>query len=170
MGLPENHPAIVQARAKGLIVETSPRKGEAAPAKPELVAASFHATAASCVWVVPLRVAAGDNQRGGRAKIGRAGHERRVVSRCLGGATLKFLAGYAECAARGERVRVTLTRLGGRALDDDNAVAAMKFVRDAVATMLGFDDGPASPLVFATGQEPGGPFGVRIELASREGD
>lgn len=40
----------------------------------------------------------------------------------------------------GAVLRVTLTRVAPRALDDDNAVSAAKGVRDAVAAYFGVDD------------------------------
>jgi len=167
---------LVTARAKGLIVREGPRPVPAEPAaapragrdRPELVEADFTLTDAGPVWVVPLHVVAGDNTRGIRGKIGRAGHERRAVSRALGGKTLLHLAPLAHAAALGMPVTVTLTKLGGQALDTDNLSAAMKYVRDAVACKLGFDDGPKSPLRWRYGQEPGGPHGVRIALTVGE--
>lgn len=66
------------------------------------------------------------------------------------------------------RVRCTLTRLGARALDDDNLTGALKGVRDAVAAWLGCDDGPSGPVTWAYGQEAHRRWalrpGVRITL------
>jgi hypothetical protein len=171
--------ALEVARQRGLIVREGRPIGEAlaasAPAagnrpkreKPALVEASFTALPTPC-WTVPLHVTAGDNQRGSKAKIGRAGYERRVVSRCLGGATLKYLAPFADLASRGEPVTVTLTRLGGTGLDPfDGLPASLKWVADTVALMLGFDDSAKSPVKFAPPkQEPGGAHGVRIQLST----
>lgn len=177
MGFSPSHPAILAAIQKGLIapeVVREVQRGEVlagAPVakvvrpkreKPALVEASFTFPA---LWVVPLHVTAGDNNRG-KGKIGRAGHERRAVSRALGGATLRHLAVFALLASQGETVTVTLTRLGGGTLDDDNCVAAMKYCRDSVAMMLGFDDNARSPLRFVVAQEPGGACGVRIQLTT----
>lgn len=68
----------------------------------------------------------------------------------------------------GRRVRCTLTRLGARALDDDNLAGALKACRDAVAAWLGCDDGPSGPVVWAYGQEAHRRWalrpGVRITL------
>ena len=161
MGLSENHPHVLAAKAKGLI-PPAPNEPKGRAAKPELVEASF-TQGCRPAWVIPLHVTAGDNNRG-KAKIGRAAHERRVVSRHLGGATLAFLGAFAGLAAKGQIVTVTLTRLGGRELDDDNAVAAMKYVRDTVALVMGFSDDAGGPLRWEYGQEPGGPCGVRVEL------
>jgi hypothetical protein len=160
MGFSETDPRILALKAKGLI-PPAPGEPRGRREKVELVEPSF--CVAPLAWVIPLHVTPGDNNRG-KSKIGRAGHERRVVSRHLGGKTLAYLAAFARLAADGQAVTVRLTRLGGRGCDSDNAVAAMKYVRDTVALMMGFEDGPNSPLRFVVGQEPGGPCGVRVEL------
>lgn len=41
----------------------------------------------------------------------------------------------------GERFRVTLTRMGTRKMDDDNAIGSLKHVRDGIADAIGIDDG-----------------------------
>jgi hypothetical protein len=51
-------------------------------------------------------------------------------------------------------------RVAPRRLDDDNAVAAMKGVRDEVARWLRVDDGSAR-VRFVVQQDPG-PYAVRI--------
>lgn len=145
------------------------RPDAAPPARPKrgrvkLVGASF-TNGSAPRWEIPLRVTAGDNARGQKARIGRAGHERRVVSRHLGGATLYALAAFAWLASRGKVVTVRLTRLGPVELDGDNAVASLKYTRDCVALMMGFSDDPRSPLRFVVSQERCDEFGVRIELS-----
>lgn len=58
---------------------------------------------------------------------------------------------------------VTLTRLGGRMLDDDNLKSSCKHIRDQVARWIGRDD--ADPLVaWNYGQELGGLWGVRVRI------
>jgi hypothetical protein len=61
---------------------------------------------------------------------------------------------------------VQLTRLEStQHADDDNAVAALKHVRDGVADWLGVDDGVAGGVLWAYAQEATpGRFGVRIEV------
>ncbi len=63
-------------------------------------------------------------------------------------------------------VAVRFTRIGGRALDSDNAVGAAKGVRDEVAKWLGKSDAPGSGLewVMPVVQEPGRVYAVRIEF------
>jgi hypothetical protein len=70
------------------------------------------------------------------------------------------------CIAAPARFVVTLTRIGGRTLDDDNLRAALKATRDGVADWLGIDDGD-NRLVWQYGQEPKQrkmPPGVRVDI------
>lgn len=62
---------------------------------------------------------------------------------------------------------VHLVRVARRRLDDDNAVAAMKGVRDEVASWLGVDDGDAR-VRFVVEQERGA-YAVRIAIEQVEG-
>lgn len=65
-------------------------------------------------------------------------------------------------AGLGGRVAITLTRVNGGKMDDDNLRGALKGVRDEVADWLALDDG--DPLLdWRYAQEPGrGPAQVRI--------
>ena len=66
------------------------------------------------------------------------------------------------------RWTITLIRIGGRRLDDDNLRAALKACRDGVADWLGIDDGD-NRLVWQYGQEPKKrklPPGVRVEIVA----
>lgn len=63
-------------------------------------------------------------------------------------------------------VRVTLQRIAPRAMDSDNAIIALKTVRDAIAAWLGVDDGPHDTRA-AWHYEPQGKakdYAVRIEI------
>ncbi len=63
---------------------------------------------------------------------------------------------------------VTLTRVGGRKMDDDNNVSSMKACRDAVAKYLGVDDGDERRVTWAYGQRPGGKVkGCEIRMEAR---
>ena len=70
-------------------------------------------------------------------------------------------------------VVVTLTRVGGRRLDDDNLRGALKYVRDALAEWLGVDD--RDPRVawrydqLAVMDAEGVGVGVRVEAAPAAG-
>ncbi len=50
-------------------------------------------------------------------------------------------------------LRVVITRMAPRSLDDDNAARAAKSVRDAVAAWLGVDDGNRKLVVWEVEQE-----------------
>lgn len=60
---------------------------------------------------------------------------------------------------------VTITRVGPRALDDDNLAASCKSVRDEVATWLRVDD--RSPSVTWAYRQERGPYAVRVEVTRR---
>lgn len=57
---------------------------------------------------------------------------------------------------------VTITRIGPRRMDDDNATAAAKAARDATAAWLGIDDGDPRVRWFVV--QATGPFAARIEV------
>lgn len=113
-------------------------------------------------WLVPVYTYAGDNARDFKARIGRAGHERWAVHRTLA-KQYACLNRFVVQAQAGRHVRVTLTRLGPRAMDQSNVVAALKYVQDAVAERFGLDDGsPAFDWVYS--QEKWPAYGVRIKF------
>lgn len=160
---------LVQARRAGLVISERPHVVVAnleTPAprtrtlKVRLVEPSFTMPG---TWVIPLHLTPGDNARGQRGKIGRAGHERRVTARHLA-AHLVYLVPFAMAAQRGEAVTVTFTRLG-RLLDSDGLQGACKYVRDTVALFLGVDDGPTGAVSWDYHQERSAQFGVRVSLA-----
>jgi len=57
---------------------------------------------------------------------------------------------------------VTITRIAPRRLDDDNAVGSAKHVRDAIAVLLGVNDG--DPRVTWRVEQAKGPIAVRIAI------
>lgn len=63
---------------------------------------------------------------------------------------------------------VTFTHLGPRTMDDDNLASGFKKCRDAVATLLGVNDGDTSSIQFLYRQEPAKTYSarVRIEVAA----
>ncbi len=64
-----------------------------------------------------------------------------------------------------KRLRVTFTRVGGKAMDTDNLTSAFKYVRDAVAKWLRRDDGPKSGIEWTMPPEQeSGAFAVRIQI------
>ena len=92
------------------------------------------------------------------ARARRVKREREVVRNFLWSA-----AESAPWGLRGRKTRVTLTRVNGGKMDDDNLPGALKGVRDEVASgWFKWDDAdPRFEWVYA--QEPGrGPAAVRI--------
>jgi hypothetical protein len=144
-----------------------PRTAESAKRKPmELVAPAFEAPG---TWTIPVHVVAGDNARGMRSKIGRAGHERNAVFHVLARYHREF-APLAEAAQAGRPLVCVLTRIG-RLMDSDGLAGACKYVRDAIAAFLGVSDGPLGPVRWEYEQESHGSLcGVRITIESPTGD
>lgn len=68
------------------------------------------------------------------------------------------------------RLAVRFVKVGGRKMDSDNLVAALKYYRDAVADWLGRDDGDDWFRWEWPAQEPGKEYSVRIELEAVHGD
>lgn len=62
--------------------------------------------------------------------------------------------------------RVTLTRVGPRALDSDNLAGSLKACRDAIAKKLRIDDG--SPLITWSYRQETGPYAVRALIERAE--
>jgi hypothetical protein len=157
VGIDPNHPSIRQAVEKGLIpVGTVP--GPAKREAVELVAAAF---APPATWTVPLATANESNGRAWRARSRRAGEAWKAVRKAV---DLRWLAPIELHLRAGRPVAVRLVRLGGKRLDPlVNLPSALKGVEDALAYLLGVDDG--SPLWLPScDQEPGGPMGVRVTL------
>lgn len=59
--------------------------------------------------------------------------------------------------------RVVITRVGPRAMDDDNRTASAKGVRDAIAAWLGVDDGSESVRWEVRGEVARG-YAVRVQI------
>lgn len=176
MGFKEGDPLvrklIEDARREGRVIGERAAAGPpaATPAKvrrrgPALVEPSFAATAAGPVWVVPLETANESNGRDWKSRSRRSGAAWRAVRAAV---ELRHLAPFERLLRSGSPVRVRLVRLGGRHLDRlVNLPGALKGCEDALAYLLGVDDG--SPLwVPECDQEPGGPVGVRIEITAEE--
>jgi hypothetical protein len=122
------------------------------------------AGAGAFVFTIPVEAPSLANDRDWKVRNRCAGAHRKAVSKALG-PWLTTLAAYAVHYHRGGVLLVRVVRLGGRKLDRGaNLPAALKYVEDGVALMLGADDGdPRWRCEFD--QEPGGPVGVRVELS-----
>jgi hypothetical protein len=132
MGFPVNAEFVQQAIAKGLIAadQLAPQFAETVKAKPLAKESPLPLSRISlAVRISPLRLASEANARGKlRDKIARKSAVKTAVKACL--PEMQFQL----------PVTVTLTRLGGKRLDDDNLARSMKAVRDVVAEWLGVDD------------------------------
>lgn len=112
---------------------------------------------------VPVQTASETNAREWKGRSRRTVDARLAVSRTFG-PRLKMLAHFADAYHRNEALRIRFIRLGGRKMDKSNLPAAMKSVEDAMALMMGADDGdPRWHAEFD--QETEGAVGVRIEIA-----
>jgi hypothetical protein len=60
---------------------------------------------------------------------------------------------------------ITITRVGPRKLDDDNLAGSAKHVRDAIARVIGLDDG--SDQLHWTYEQARGRYGVKVSIAVR---
>ena len=155
MGIPANHPAILEAMKRGLIQPAA--LGGTSPGRPAPSPAPI--PAAPLPWALTLtvavRVVSEANRRGhwsGGAK--RAKAQRQAVADAL--------KPFAVPTAG--RFRVILTHLHrGRPMDDDNLSRACKAIRDQVSMWLQVDDGNTARIRFRCRQEPG-PGAVRITI------
>lgn len=85
-------------------------------------------------------------------------HKLEVSLRCR--SSWEFLRDNAGSISR---LRVTFLRTGGNPMDSDNLQAAFKAMRDAVAGMVGVDDGDEAFWDWRY-EQAGGAVGVRITL------
>ncbi len=118
------------------------------------------------VVVKGLRVASEANQREHWArKARRARDQRGEVAVSLAGVGAPIRA-----ALRGARsLQVSFARVGGRTMDSDNLVGAMKHIRDAVALWLGRDDGARSGITWVMPvEQESGDYAVRIRIDAGE--
>ena len=140
----------------------APARGRKKPVP--LVEPAFAGTARRATWTLPIHLAPTTNN-GAMKKwlIGVASKHRKAVAKGLS-AQLAKLARFRQLIDEGRLLRCTLTRLGGRGMDDDNLQGTAKWCRDTVALFLGQDDGPAGSILWNYAQEPGGAYGVRIKL------
>lgn len=108
-------------------------------------------------FTIPLRTEPGQNAREHwRVAAKRIKREKEVT------------AWHAGSLLRGLRMPcvVTLTRLSSGTLDTDNLAGSMKGVRDAVAKLIGVDDGDVSRVQYRYAQEKvkRGTYGVRVDV------
>ena len=100
-----------------------------------------------------------------RARSRRANSQKDVVRFHL----LALGRGVRDRLAAAPRLAVRFVRVGGRKMDSDNLVAALKHCRDALADWLQIDDGSDWYDWRWPTQEPGSGYAVRIELETGGG-
>lgn len=106
--------------------------------------------------VVPIRTVSEANQREHWATKNRRNKRQQEA------------VGYALLSKRAllpkPPVLVNLCRLAKRSMDPDNLVGSFKHVQDAVAKILGVNDGDRSKVRWMYEEETGHPYGVEITI------
>jgi hypothetical protein len=110
---------------------------------------------------LPLRVQSEMNRREHWA----ARDKRRAQQRTVTLALLRTEVGRIAP----QPVVVTLTRIGRRRMDSDNATVACKFVRDAIAEWLGCDDGDEARVRWEYAQRVERRYAVHVAIRKMEG-
>lgn len=154
------------ARAEGRIIEGGVRLAETVLAEVDdspLVEPTFRGSTLFPVWELPIRTKSEINHREWRKRSKRTDEAWRVVSRYIS-PQMWYLVRFIDDYHRSSKpIGVRFTRLGGRKLDRGNLPTALKATEDALAFIMGADDGD-NRWQSEFEQEPGGPVGVRIEL------
>lgn len=116
-------------------------------------------------WVIPVRLESEMNRRGSvKGQSARNRTVKNAVYRALG-PYWKEWGPFGDRVRNGEPCVIRAIRLGGAGLDMGGLWASMKFPEDAIANLLGVDDGwPAWKRSFQVDQEPGQLWGLRIEM------
>ncbi len=111
------------------------------------------------VPILGLKTVSEQNQRGSwRPHARRHAHQKNVVGLVLSGTVARMMLPLAP-------LLVTITRVapsGG--LDDDNLAGSQKYVRDAIAQVLGCDDGVKEKRVEWRVEQKKGPWGIEIRI------
>jgi hypothetical protein len=163
MGIDPNHPAIRQAFEKGLI-ELPPEK---APGFVEKSTPKAKRTKPSSAIRLTMELGvecpSTANLRDWRLRDKAARKQRLAVRRFFQDRPACLLP-FVQAVAAGKLVTISLTRVGGRSLDNrDNLRMALKPVVDEVHVWFGLDD-RSDTLIVEYAQEPGKLVGIRIEL------
>ena len=135
-------------RAQGVpLPEAKPKRFNRKELAPEMFAAPPAFKVGPLVFVFPVATASETNVRAWKAKNARSRDARRTVCPILG-KRLRYLVPFAEAFHAGLPVYAKFVRLGGKNLDAmANLGAALKAVEDAVAHVLGADDGSGNWVV-----------------------
>lgn len=112
--------------------------------------------------IVPVACTTEVNCRNWRNRSRRSDAAWKAVSKTFG-PRLDALSPFSAAYHSGKALRIVLTRLGGRKADASNLPTATKGLEDALAFMLGADDGDARWRAEFR-QRPGGEIGVLVEI------
>lgn len=117
-------------------------------------------------WIVGIEIFSIVNDDNFKRNMGRGTKQKIPVYRCLG-KNHWSLAKFADHGIHaGKPIRVTMRRLSPCEMDDDNLTTAFKYVRDAIADMLGIDD-KDKIVEWNTEWEKSKVIGVRIKMEFR---
>jgi hypothetical protein len=162
--LTEYRQSMALARARKPTAKTA-RHGKPRVRRPrKYIALDFYATEEAIVMIVPLHTVCEANEKVGtrRQSIGRS--KRRAKQRLAMGAWLRQAAAVDGVRMRDCR-KIHMVRFSPGTCDlGGNLESCFKSIRDEIASYLGFDDSPSSPLSWTCGQVKGPAYGVRIEL------
>jgi hypothetical protein len=91
---------------------------------------------------VPVKLVNALNQREHWApKAKRAKDQRRAARNALSDQMPVWVVATSLAIRKDPPITITITRRGGRSMDDDGLTASAKHVRDGIADWLGIDDG-----------------------------
>lgn len=146
-----------------------PNEPEAKPGKRGMVQYAFDPAG---TWQIPIWLASEANVNGSmRAAMARKKAVKDAIWRGLGQHWKVWgpIGDRVRAAKSGDPVTsypsIRVIRLGGRGLDVGNLWRSVKAVEDALAVLLGCDDGMAAwKQSFFVAQEPGPLWGCRIEM------
>lgn len=148
MSIPANHPAIQEARRRGLI------EGEIPSASRNPPATSCRVRLTLGLWLAGFLPPAERNQGGRfRLRLARKATQKRVIGEALARLTTVRLP-----------VVVTFVRHTTAVMDDDNLRDSYKTSRDVIAAWLGCDDGEADKVVWEYRQERTRPTGTQVVI------
>lgn len=162
MGIPENHPAIVEARAKGLVTDTGPAKPQRSAARRKAPDGRVPAGGPRRPrWCLTLTLACRVVSEANRRDHWTVMRRRKEVQAQSLGKALAALHAALTPALLPAPLCVTWVHVG-REMDDDNLRRAFKGLRDALAAELGVDD--ADPRVEWRYEQRAGAPGVELRI------
>ncbi len=114
---------------------------------------------------IPIKLVSSGNAREHWRKVAKRKKEQRSFGRMFCEDKLRMTpASETWRIAQGIVLKVTITRIGKRVMDDDNLAASAKYVRDGIADALGIDDGDTTKVTWAYKQLIGKEYGCHIRI------